>query len=172
MSVSIQIHSKWRCTKEVFSRTAQPAWLKTQREEETSAFSSSSSSPYNFSLPSCLSFVLISFSCFFVVSYLDVDTIEFIEAAPGAWRGEAFEELANHDVVHHIGAVENYTLASDGFSEIFCGLSLSCSCWPSRRSTCSRIRRAMKTSACMREKKKRTEGKREKKEMWGRRVHA
>jgi hypothetical protein len=64
--------------------------------------------------------------------HFNVDTIELIETAPGTGRGKAFEELTNHDVVHGVGAVEDDTLFSQGFSKILSGLSFSSTSRPGR----------------------------------------
>ncbi len=56
---------------------------------------------------------------------LNVDTIELVEAAPGTCRGEAFEELTDHDVVHGIGAVEDDTLFGKGLGKILGGFGFS-----------------------------------------------
>lgn len=64
--------------------------------------------------------------------YLNIDSVELIEACPSTRGGETFEEFTNHNIVHTIGAIEDHTLLGESFSQILGSLCLSCSCWSCR----------------------------------------
>lgn len=56
---------------------------------------------------------------------LNVDSVELVEAAPGAALSETGEESSHHFVVETVGAVEDDALNSECFGEIFCGFSFT-----------------------------------------------
>lgn len=60
---------------------------------------------------------------------LQIDAIEFVEAGPGAARGEAFEEFPERDVVEALRAVEHHALLRHGLREILRGLRLAGTGW-------------------------------------------
>ena len=74
--------------------------------------------------------------------HLDVDSVELVEAGPGASRGQSFEEFSDHDVVHLVRAVENDALFGQGLREILRGLGFPGSGRPCRRAAQIKLERA------------------------------
>ena len=67
--------------------------------------------------------------------HLNVDTVELIEATPGAGSGETLEEGGDHCVGHVTRAVEDDALLGESLSQILGRLSLSRAGRTSRSST-------------------------------------
>ena len=63
--------------------------------------------------------------CTYDREHLDVDTVELVEAGPGARAGQALEELADHEVVHGVRAVEDHALFGQGLGEVLRGFGLA-----------------------------------------------
>mmetsp|Transcript_20734 Transcript_20734/g.31850 ORF Transcript_20734/g.31850 Transcript_20734/m.31850 type:complete len:616 (-) Transcript_20734:4614-6461(-) len=59
--------------------------------------------------------------------HFDGDSVELVEASPGAGLGQTHEDLGHGQIVHLVRAVEHHNLQAEGTAEILGGLSLSSS---------------------------------------------
>ena len=60
-------------------------------------------------------------------SNLQINSVEFVKAGPGAARRESLEELAQGDVIESVGAIEHDALLGNGLRQIFGRLRFTCS---------------------------------------------
>ena len=58
-------------------------------------------------------------------TYLNVDTVELVEAGPSATLREATEELPHELVVKVVPAVEHHAIDAEGLAQILGGLGLA-----------------------------------------------